>query len=289
MTKVVIAGGLGSELAYSTTSNPTFDNRLFVYNLLSTPTPFSNQKGMMFNTDATASSPRYTVNFLFNPTTISLDHSVDTNIPDPASMSADDLGIAMGPLQQTLSFSLLFDRTYECWDPKYANTDIANNGVYLDIRSIYNMVGITSPVDQTAGQVQGSTGAGGTSATASSNQNIVRQPLTFTPSGPMRMTPIRFLFAGSQSITASGFSSGLSYYGYMSDLSIEYTHFTQNMVPTRAEVDITAQLMIDTILAPGAAVLVGAPGDSSTSTVVGNGTTITGAPGTRLYGPGYGQ
>ena len=49
------------------------------------------------------------------------------------------------------------------------------------------------------------------------------------------MTPVYVYFSANV----------LRYFGYISSLDIEYTHFTQNMVPNRATVGVSLTLMID--------------------------------------------
>ena len=178
--------------------------------------------GRMWNTDYTSAANQNVVYFLFNPSVIDVSHAIDTNIPDPTQMSADDLGKAMGPLQQTLSFTLIFDRTYETWDSSMVNDGGPGQyGCYIDIQALYNMVGVTSPLSA----IQNSVGTTGIQTSLA---------YTFNPSGPMRMTPVRVLFSANV----------LSYFGYISELDIEYTHFTTNMVPSRVTVGVSMQLMI---------------------------------------------
>src|SRR5581483_7972601 len=54
--------------------------------------------------------------------------------------------------------------------------------------------------------------------------------------GPMMLIPI-WLFFGNV-------TGGLSYYGYVSDWSVTYTHFSQYMVPMRCAVDIDFTLLM---------------------------------------------
>jgi hypothetical protein len=242
MSKVVIAGGNNNEVNYSKYSNPTFDSRIYrqIY-----PDIVGNQKvgtglskGQLFNTDSVTTTDQFTVNFLYNPTELVVNHSIDTDIPDPKAMSTDDKGIAMGPLNQELDFSLLFDRTYETWDSQYAESAIARFGVYLDVQAFYNLVGITSPVTLVPG--------GGGVVGSATNTNAPRDPVTFTPSGPMRMTPIRALFNPLE-------TSLLNFYGFISAMEITYTHFTALMVPNRVGISLSMQLMIDTDASPSSA------------------------------------
>ena len=181
--------------------------------------------GRIVQQDATTVADQNIVFFLFNPSVVDVSHAVDTNIPDPTAMSQDDLGHAMGPMNQSVNFTLLFDRTYETWDSSKVNDNGPGQfGVYVDIQAIYNLVGVTAPLTAVAVATPGASSSG-----------LTRAPVTFHPSGPMRMTPVYVYFSANV----------LRYYGFISNLDIEYTHFTQNMVPNRATVGITLQLMID--------------------------------------------
>jgi hypothetical protein len=228
-------------------SNPPFDDRISRWNVANGPrtrtifggfhlpgysgssSTFAQNaliKGQLYNTDYTSTADMYIVNFLYNPSVLNLSHAIDANVPDPQSMSKDDQGLIMGPLNQSLNFTLLFDRTYETWDSSYQNDPQHQRGqlgVYVDIKALYDLVGITTSFD-----LQGA---------APTSDKGWRGAVTDKPSGPMRMVPTRAVF---------GLATGpLSFFGYIADLEVEYTHFTTNMVPNRATVGISMNLMID--------------------------------------------
>jgi hypothetical protein len=173
---------------------------------------------------------RYRCNFLYNPSVINLSHSVDSNViadenaKNPNDMTKDEY---LMPLQQTLNFSLLFDRTYELWDPSKLYGDarvwVPSFGVAYDILSLYKITGIAAPVT-----FEGD----GTEATASSETSWKKGTFSTGPAGPMLYTPV-YLVVGST----------LSYYGVIQALNVQYTHWTQTMVPTRCQADITVTLL----------------------------------------------
>jgi hypothetical protein len=67
---------------------------------------------------------QYKVNFLYNPSTIQETRSLDLNngVLPAYARNPDDPGTYATSLNTTVSFSLLFDRTYELWDKSYQST-----------------------------------------------------------------------------------------------------------------------------------------------------------------------
>jgi len=114
-------------------------------------------------------------------------------------------------LNTTISFSLLFDRTYELWDRKYQGTDVGTYGVSVDTNAFYNLTGINIPE-----KVPGVRGG---------------KSYTKINQGPMKMTPVDLYFG-------YGSPGGLHYFGIITSLGITYSHFTQQMVPVRCAIDV---------------------------------------------------
>ncbi len=182
--------------------------------------------------DKPVNGVRYRSNFLYNPSVVSISHSVNPNVIanqdalNPYDVTAKDPPLM--PLQQTLSFSLLFDRTYELWDPSKLSGNAKENvpfmGVAWDVLSLYKITGIASPIDVKAAQSSDS-GAVQTSAFTKGNFDN-------GASGPMLYVPVFVVF---------GYT--LDYYGVIQELDVQYTHWTQRMIPSRCQVDITMQLL----------------------------------------------
>lgn len=161
---------------------------------------------------------QYRVNFLYNPSTISESRTLDLNnqaLPQIARKQDDPGQYATG-MNAAVSFSLLFDRTYELHDSQYQGTIQGIYGVRSDVEAFFNLCGINQPTPQT-------TLLGGTN-----NSYIIQ--------GPMKINDA-MLYFGTNSRGA------LSYYGYINELDITYTHFSAKMVPSRCAVDVTFVLL----------------------------------------------
>jgi hypothetical protein len=109
-------------------------------------------------------------------------------------------------LSQTLDFSLLFDRTYEVREG-------SKEGAWRDVRAALALAGIMK--GSTAGEIY----------TSGSDVGV----------GAMAMRAMYFHF-GNQ-------TGGLTYYAYMTNLSIEYTHFSRAMIPIRVGMRISAVML----------------------------------------------
>jgi hypothetical protein len=188
--------------------------------------------------------------FLFNPSIVSLQHGLDSNatsltLPQYRRNTADT-GVYLVGLASTLDLSLFFDRTYEVntaaekngaysrYGPlgfmpetKYEGSQILVNddprliGCLADIRALYRVVGMTDPIPNVSW-----TNDSGSSVTA-------------TITGPMQQVPC-YLMLGANMITNVPY-----WYGYIDSIGITYTHFTQAMVPMRAQVDVELTLLPD--------------------------------------------
>lgn len=175
---------------------------------------------------------RYRCNFLYNPSVINLSHSIDANLAtDPNSRNPNDVtaGHLLAPMQQALTFTLLFDRTYEMWDPSGLYGDAAVQvplmGCAYDVLSLYKMTGIATPLSyDSSGNIQ----------TDASSMTSAFQKGMFSgsPSGPMIQNPVYAVIGAS-----------LSYYGFITELDVQFTHFTQTMVPFRGQVGVTLTLL----------------------------------------------
>ncbi|GAA2322265.1 hypothetical protein GCM10010149_89270 [Nonomuraea roseoviolacea subsp. roseoviolacea] len=156
--------------------------------------------------DAARTPLRY-LYFLYNPATISTNYSVQLdNGASAATMDADSSARYIGELSQTLNFSLLFDRTYEVMEG-------SKEGAWRDVRAALALAGIIKGVDQSAINTTGS------------DFDI----------GPMIFMPAYFHF-GNQ-------VGGLTYYGYLTGMSIEYTHFSKDMIPIRVGMHMSVNFL----------------------------------------------
>jgi hypothetical protein len=247
-------------------SNPAFDKRILRLSQIHGSQTTAFQRG--FLTTATRRTPsvagrtakRYRVNFLYNPSDLSESRAV--NLTDnatalPTSLRSDaDQGQVIGITGASISFSLLFDRTYEVANPEIWNRPEAAMGCYSDIAAIFGLVGISEPtlvpsttqVPYAPGQGPNNTGVTTTpgpgpttSTTTTANANAEQ---TY---GVMKLNPAFAVFCPVRALDSSGFSTGVSmmrYYGYINSLGIQYTHWTQRMIPVRCVVSVQMALLM---------------------------------------------
>lgn len=221
-TTLPIAGqewSLKAQPGYNIVENPKFDSRILNLPMRQVSQGYGGTKdstlyrGALVGRTTGRENVKYKVNFLYNPSTITETRSIDLNngvFPDYQRVPGDT-GDYQTTLNTSISFALLFDRTYEMWDSKYQNTDVGTFGCSVDTNAFFNLCGINQK--QVVPGVRGG-----------SSSNMVVQ-------GPMAAVPVDLYF---------GFGSpgGLHYFGIISSLGITYTHFSQQMVPVRCAVDI---------------------------------------------------
>lgn len=206
-------------------SNPAFDVR--IRNIRSFDgTPMSSFVRGQIYTDKPIGKYYYGLNFLYNPTTVSVNHALDQNaITDPNAKNTNDPTTGLIGLQQSVSFSLLFDRTFEVWDKaKYGQSEVGQRGVQMDVLAAYRMLGITNKP---------------TTAADGSITSDINGTQFFRPVGPMIQTAVR-----------ATFGSSMTYFGFIDSLNLSYVHWASNMVPTRCQMDINLTLLPDTEAGP---------------------------------------
>lgn len=176
----------------------------------------------------------YILSFLYNPSVINVSHSIDANnqIMPAYTRSDFDQGTPLVAGGGSLSFSLLFDRTYEMSDPKQRNTYAGTYGVLADIHVLYNLVGMN------ANQIVGQDATKKDPASSPDSRGVV---------GVMQMNPVIVNFGrppeGGFRDDNLPIMSRLRYFGYLTSLNVTYSHFTQRMMPSRCAVAISMQLM----------------------------------------------
>lgn len=188
-------------------------------------------------------APVYACKFLYNPSEVEISHGID---PSAASLTLpqyqrnpDDTSTYLVGLQSTVNFSLLFDRTYEVnsgvpqgvgnpapypdnipqGNGSTAREDPRAIGVLADIQALYRICGI-----QGQQVTQAWTDGNGTAQTS-------------VLTGTMMQVPAWLHFGGEAN------NGSLTYYGYISGLDIQYTHFSMSMIPMRCAVDVGFTLL----------------------------------------------
>ena len=159
--------------------------------------------------------------FLANPSAISVQYNVleGINMMDPANIG-ESPNIADG--FNSIAFSTLLDRTYEVW----GGTQPA--GVLADILALERLLG---PPEELLSEIRTET------YSAEGTSHLV---------GVLARKPIRAIFGGTVTRRDTGtagrnYSGGaaLTFDGFVTSMSVEYTSFSRNMVPTRAAVSIS--------------------------------------------------
>jgi hypothetical protein len=213
-------------------TQPPFDKRI---QTLTFPVG-TNQYGtlkrgfMVWEQAAAGYSAPAQLNFLFNPSSVSADFymadsSVGASLLFPTGFNSTNLRV---PLNQSVTWSLLFDRTYELWGgydneglPQQSVGSDDNNpsvvGVMADIRQMYQFTGMN---------IAYSTGNSQTTSPTSTSLAGYQ--------GIMQLIPSYVYF---------GDVNNLWFYGYISSWSFTVTHWTQYMVPMRCVINITFTML----------------------------------------------
>lgn len=235
-------------------SNPAFDNRIYTLPKLQTTAPGTGvstndlQRGYIIQ-DAGYNAPGvvYSARFLYNPSTVTVTHSSDPTssgaitpqqFRNPLDTSKPNL-----PLQTTVAFNLLFDRTYEMWDAGAPNPNPYDRtaspsqvGCLVDVAALYRVVGILQPtVSQPPTMPKGVLSKSG--AANFGKGPYITSILNQGSIGPLPMLAVTAYFGGPNS---------LSYHGYVNNLTVQWTHFSQLMVPFRCTVNVSMLLITDT-------------------------------------------
>lgn len=174
---------------------------------------------------------QFSVKFLYNPSVVQVSHQTDvTSAPTPQNYRNPlDKGNWNIPLSASVSFNLLFDRTYELWSNKAETStgDLTRGpekvGVRTDVEALYRVIGILQPNAEVE-----KTPRDGPSADTPTYLYRNGGP------GPMPLTPVTVYFGGPDS---------LSYHGYVMSVDVQWTHFSQLMVPMRCTVGVSMNLV----------------------------------------------
>lgn len=262
--------------------NPEFDRRVLANGAVDkdghfiAPAKSTLYRGRIEAADRAGDGNIYRLQFLYNPTDYTHSGSVDANSSLQASrQNPDYLGSAalFMDIQQEISFDLLFDRTYEAWSPdrkvstadRWAgvSADMGKWGVLVDIQAMYMLFGMYDSIPRAAAPTVSSraadaptTGAGSAAAAdRATNDNIAAATVaqangpsvldfvldgSIDPNAYQQMTPTSIMSYRAVWVI---FGPNVRYFGVIKSFSIQYTHFTQNMVPVRAAVSFSMMLI----------------------------------------------
>jgi hypothetical protein len=166
------------------------------------------------------------IRFLYNPSTIGTSYSLMTDSNGLAALMTRNAGDRANPLlqiQQSTSFALLYDRTFELWGSYNADGTPANDGGVNDPHTEGVGVDILAMKQFTGMLVDAPSGKGN----ANSGTPPVQQ-------GPMLLVEAWVYF---------GSPNGIYYYGYVTDWQVQVTHWTQYMVPMRCVINVDFMLL----------------------------------------------
>lgn len=214
--------------------NPAPDSRL---NSIISKRRLPLQQGIIQQTDDMVQGGQkfpFACRFMFNPSVINVGYAVNADVLDPSLQTpAQMAGTAVYPGQTSISFSLLFDRTYEvAYNVKAYNLN--KIGVYADICALEAVTGARTPVVRT--EVDPNTDHATSKITAGQDANNLML-------GSMRPTPVYVIFGGGNGGLNLEPLTGLTYIGWIMSMNVTYGLFSSSMVPTRASVDITMQTL----------------------------------------------
>lgn len=179
------------------------------------------KRGYMITDVEGQNGRRYALNFQYNPTSFAHSASLQADIPtlgteDGGSGQGKDWSAFVANSGQSVDFSLLFDRTYETWVTDKSKP-ASLQGCLADIKVLYAMLGLYYSTS--------AAGGGGT----------VQDPLTIgvlSPTGVLQATPVWIYFGPL-----------MQYYGIIQSLNVTFTHFTQDMTPVRAAVNLSMAVL----------------------------------------------
>ena len=194
--------------------------------------------------DSVAAAPGYsqlaTVAFQFNPSTLAASYATQTStnaVTDYMYSYQQASATPMAGMQQSITFALLYDRTFELWGSYGSNgksnpaftalggTDINNPaeaGVGVDILAMQQFTGMLDVTDSGVGNAPATPG-GVTGITG----GRVQFPLFFIPS---------WVYFGAS-------AACLYYYGFVTDWSVQVTQWTQYMIPMRCVINVDFTLL----------------------------------------------
>lgn len=194
--------------------NPSFDPRMRRIG-----SPLNNtskiKRGYLLSGPNSGKNQR--INFLFNPSEITLSTTLDPNqVVNPEQVPSDDvMQVYQTASGTTLNVDLLYDRTYELLSPaNAARQNLANQyGVYADVAAwlyFHNMID-TIP----SGPEKMASGA----FALNWSKSLITQPMNLVDS---------YLYVGPHMV----------YYGFCSSLTVIYSHWSLTMIPMRCKISI---------------------------------------------------
>lgn len=198
------------------------------------------------------------IQFLYNPSTISTDYNVANGslqfsmmYPMPGNGSTPPIA----PLQQSVQWQLYFDRTFELnygsgsGTGKGQSNDPGVIGVQADVLQFMQFTGVLYQDTQSLGNVLSGSTSGAVNAIGSA---ITTSYAALGAGGICMMIPSWVYFGNAAAVVADASSSStnyaatalqLAFYGFIQEWSVQYTHFTEAMIPIRAVVSVSFTML----------------------------------------------
>lgn len=205
------------------------------------------------------------MSFLYNPSSVTADYymadsSVGSSLMFPTGFNATNLRV---PLNQSVEWSLLFDRTFELWGSYDSNGEPLNQNPGDGYNpSVVGVLADIYQMEQFTGMFVGYSSGNSTTTAPTSNALTGHQ-------GIIQLIPSYVYFGGNSA------NNSLWYYGYVSEWDVTVTHWTQYMVPMRCVINVTFTMLPPATNGSGSASNPGAntlPGQSG----VGVSTSVSG-------------
>lgn len=177
--------------------------------------------------------PRRRFNFLVNPSDVQAQYGVSDalNFMDPNAFNGNVANLSEG--LNSITFAVMLDRTYEVYYGRWMN----RGGVLHDVRMLEKVAGIPEThIEAITSSVNASDplryerAAGSQRSSAGQNTTMSERDVENAVTGLITKKPLRAVF---------GASDAFSFDGFISSMSVHYTHFSRTMVPTRAGVSIS--------------------------------------------------
>lgn len=209
------------------------------------------------------------INFMFNPATVTSDYNLNPNSSTAAAMDymvPGDMGtIAPTPLQQTVSWDLYFDRTYEL---NYGGNSSAPNdpaviGVQADVYQFLQFTGVTDSGNFNYSNTLSAINSAASLKGQNAGNGLANQVLgSLRSGGIMQFIPCNVFFGSasdqmnqnSSSTNFNAIGSQLSYYGVITEFTVQYTHWTSSMVPMKCVISVNFMMLANTNATQQAAV-----------------------------------
>jgi hypothetical protein len=219
---------------------------------------------------------RDVIYFLYNPATVSSQFAVGNGTLQAAMMYPvpGSTGTLLAPLQQSVAFDLYFDRTFEVnygTGPvevittlpggkkkitNYLGTGAVNDpgviGCQADVLQFMQFTGMLASLTSSDVAALGVSGESTYANGATANGNVINQAVS--GGGIMMMMPCYLYLSNvGASFNSPGAANGslnygavnyqLTYFGYISSFSVQYTHWSNSMIPLRCVVSVSFTML----------------------------------------------